>query len=89
VILSEFVKVYKVSNFIIASEWSLLAPQEVQDNNEKRDALFVKVATLARDIAQAIICLKDNGHVAMISRLGSDLKEYERWVIILRALIHV
>ena len=76
-ILSEFVKVYKVGNFIIASEWSLLAPQEVQDNHEKRDALFVKVAALAGDIAQAIICLKDNGHATKISRFGSDLKEYE------------
>jgi hypothetical protein len=76
-ILSEIVKVYKVGNFIIASEWSLLASQEVQDNHGKRDALFAKVADHTKVIAQAIICLNDNGHAAKISRLGSDLKEYE------------
>ena len=76
-ILSEIVSVYKVGNFIIASEWSLLAPQEVQDNHGKRDALFAKVADHTKDIAQAIIYLNDNGHAAKISRLGSDLEEYE------------
>ncbi|KAF8199794.1 hypothetical protein K438DRAFT_2112069 [Mycena galopus ATCC 62051] len=52
--------------------------KEVEDNNDKRDALVDKATALARDVSQAILRLKDLSHEDLINRLDPDLKEYQR-----------
>lgn len=53
-------------------------PQEVKDNNDKRDDLVAKAASIGRDVAEGIVRLKDCGRAEQISRLKSELKEFEK-----------